>query len=106
MIAMVFLNGLTINLFFGDSNYMLDIIGYEKDIDNYLVLNSLVAIPFSLTNVIAGTVAQHFGFIPLFVVSAAAALVVIVMSPRLLGEKEIVKLHEMQDENDRIGSDQ
>ncbi|MDX1358912.1 MAG: hypothetical protein R3232_08780, partial [Clostridia bacterium] len=27
MIVMVFLNGLTLNLFFGDSNYMLDIIG-------------------------------------------------------------------------------
>jgi len=96
LIVMVFLNGLTINLFFGDSNYMLDIIGYEKDNDNYLVINSLVAIPFSLMNVAAGAVAQNFGFIPLFVTSAVTALIVIFMAPRLLSAKEIVQLHDEQ----------
>ena len=98
LIAMVFLNGLTINLFFGDSNYMLDIIGYEKDNDNYLVINSLVAIPFSLMNVVAGAVAQNFGFVPLFITSAVTALIVIFMAPRLLSASEVDKLHNEQQE--------
>jgi len=96
LIVMVFLNGLTINLFFGDSNYMLDIIGYEKDNDKYLVINSLVAIPFSLLNIAAGAVAQNFGFIPLFITSAVTALIVLFMAPRLLSASEIVSLHEEQ----------
>jgi len=96
LVAMVFLNGLTINLFFGDNNYMLDIIGYEKDIDNYLVINSLVAIPFSLINIAAGAVAQSFGFIPLFITSAIASIVVIIMWPIFLSAREIDKLHEKQ----------
>ncbi len=96
IIAMAFLNGLTINLFFGDSNYMLDVIGYEKDSDNYVVANSLVAIPFSLINIVAGAVAEHFGFIPLFITSAAASFIVIFMAPRLLSSKQIDELHTMQ----------
>jgi len=96
MIIMVFLNGLTINLFFGDTNYMTDIIGYEKDSENYMVINSLVAIPFSLINIAAGTVAEHFGFIPLFATSALASLIVIVLSPRLLSPIAIDRLHEKQ----------
>lgn len=96
MIVMVFINGLTINLFFGDTNYMTDIIGYERNSENHMFINSLAAIPFSLINVVAGTVAEHFGFIPLFAISILASLIVIVMSPRLLSPKEIDKLHEKQ----------
>lgn len=96
MIVMVFLNGLTLNLFFGDSNYMLDIIGYEKDSGDYVVTNSLVAIPFSLLNIAAGAVAQHFGFIPLFVTSALATAIVLLMGPRLLSIAEIDNLHTKQ----------
>lgn len=96
LIAMVFLNGLTINLYFGDSNYMLDIIGYEKNSDNYLVINSLVAIPFTLINVAAGAVAQSFGFIPLFVTSAVTSIIVILMWSKFLSAKEIDELHTKQ----------
>lgn len=103
IIAMAFLNGLTINLFFGDSNYMLDIIGYESDSDNYVVTNSLIAIPFSLINIAAGAVAEHFGFIPLFITSAVASLVAILMAPRLLSSRQIDELHVTQrlDNEDR-----
>ncbi len=96
MLVMVFLNGLTINLFFGDSSYLTDIIGYEKNSENYMVINSLVAIPFSLINVVAGTVAEHFGFIPLFITSAVASLIVIIMWPRFLSAREVDNLHEKQ----------
>ena len=104
LVAMVFLNGVTINLFFGDSNYMLDIIGYEKNSQDYVVTNSLVAIPFTLINVVAGAVAQNFGFIPLFITSVAATVVVLFMSPRLLSAHEIVKLHEKQNEESGVES--
>lgn len=91
-----FLNGLTINLFFGDTNYMTDIIGYEKDNSDYMVTNSLISIPFALLNAAAGAVAQQFGFIPIFATSAAASLIVILMGSRLLSMKEIDRLHEQQ----------
>ena len=96
MLVMVFLNGLTINLFFGDSCYLTDIIGYEKNSENYMVINGLVAIPFSLINVVAGTVAEHFGFIPLFITSAVASLIAILMWPRFLSAREVDNLHEKQ----------
>lgn len=42
---------------------------------------------------LAGIMADHFGFIPLFAASAAAALITLMISPRLLNARQIDELH-------------
>jgi len=93
IIIMAFLTGLTINLHLGDSNYQLDIIGRKLGSEHYLVITCIVSIPFALMPLLAGIVADSFGFIPLFAASAIAAIVTLLISPRLLSAKEVDEIH-------------
>lgn len=82
---LAFLSGLTFACWMGFPNYIIDITD-EHHRPQYLVMSSLVNLPFTFMPWIAGRLSESFGFIPVFILCILAAVASASLS---LGLREI-----------------
>lgn len=78
----VVLNGMNAGSWLGYINYTMDIVE-EAQWPYYMPLSNLILFPLSLIPFAAGALADHWGYEPLFVISAAAAVVALFLARRL-----------------------
>jgi len=75
-------NGMYMGSWVGVLNFTLDIVE-ESERTVYLLLSNLITFPLSVLSFLAGIIADWIGFLPLFIVSALAALAGILLSRHL-----------------------
>jgi MFS family permease len=81
-------NGMLKGSWLGYMNYTMDV-SSEDNRTVFLLLNSLITFPLTFLSFIAGIIADHWGFVPLFILSAVAAVTAICLSTRLKSLKEV-----------------
>lgn len=84
---LAFLSGITFAAWMGFPNYIIDITG-EQQRPQYLVMSSLVNLPFTFMPLLAGKLAESFGFLPVFIACIAAAAASLVLAFGLRPETE------------------
>ena len=79
---LAFLSGLTFAAWMGFPNYVIDV-SDEARRPQYLVMSSLVGLPFTFMPLLAGRLAESVGFPPVFIICALAALASLTLAARL-----------------------
>ena len=79
---MVLINGVSMGSWIGFMNYAIDIVD-EADRTVYLLLLNLITFPFTFLAFLAGLIAQYFGYLPIFVISALSSLIAIYFAAQL-----------------------
>ncbi len=79
---LAFLSGITFAAWMGFPNYVIDITT-EQNRPQFLVMSSLVNLPFTFLPALMGSIAQSFGFLPVFAICAAAAAASLAVSSSL-----------------------
>jgi hypothetical protein len=82
--VLAFLSGITFSCWMAYPNYIIDIVS-ESQRPQYLVMSSLVGLPFTFMPYVAGLLADKFGFIAVFILCCAAVACSLVLSLRLSG---------------------
>lgn len=102
-IPMALLVGINAGAWLGFLNYTIDLTGKEEDsCAPYFVLVSLLTLPFTSLSYFAGLAAEHWGFIPIFILAFVAALVALLLS---IGLHSLThKRTQLTDESDRLTS--
>lgn len=84
---LAFLSGLTFACWMGYPNYIIDITD-EGRRPQFLVMSSLVNLPFTFLPWAAGQLAELFGFLPVFALCAVAAVLSSILSLGLREHRE------------------
>lgn len=90
--AAVVLTGINMTGWLGFTNYTIDVVDDESR-PHCLLLANILAFPFSFLPFFAGNLAQRLGFLPLFTLSAAAALTIFAFSFTLHSQADLRRLH-------------
>jgi Major Facilitator Superfamily. len=88
----VFMAGMYTGNWLGFSNYILDI-AKDRLRPTYVIIYNIFSFPTTLLYYFAGLVAGGAGFVPLYIVGAAAALSALVLSYRLKSQREIEEMN-------------
>lgn len=88
---LAFLAGITFSSWLGYPNYIIDTMDEAKR-PQYLVMSSLVGLPFTLMPWVAGMLAERFGFVPVFLLCIAAATASLTLSFGLRHKKLAEKI--------------
>lgn len=93
IVAAVILSGMNMIGWIGFINYTIDVVE-ESSRTVYIVMSNMLTLPLALLPYLTGFFAQRAGFAPLFLVSALAAMTVLVGSRRLRSPAEMKRMRE------------
>jgi len=86
----VLANGMNMGSWLGYLNYTMDVVN-EEERTIYLLLNSLITFPLTFLSYFAGILADHWGFVPLFMISGTTAIIAICLSYRLKSPQQMLE---------------
>jgi MFS family permease len=95
MWLVILLNGMNMGSWIGIVNYIIDIVS-EEDRTVYLLLSNLLTFPLTALAFLAGILIDITGFLPLFLISFAAAAAAVALSLRLKSPKQLAVMREEQ----------